>query len=500
MNKEIVNENKNNDSRADKLKKYSLASVLLLAAIIILGNILLDKVLGKALTFDFSYSSQNSISQTSVDYLDSLSPDTHIRIVGLFNRPSNVEGTIYQYIIPLLDDYVKKGDGKVSVEYIDPNEKPSIISELDPDNSFDLASQTESFVVYYNGRIRIISPIDCYYYDESYYSTYGTYVITGSNTEFTFTNTMYALTRGISKKAYIITGLKEEGNENLTKILESMLMDVEMLPDSDSFEIPEDCSLLILNGPNSDISEKMYVEISEYMKNGGKLFVAVDYSTYNVTETYVRLNLLLNQMNINIDPLLIYENDGGYQLSGSAVNSVVTVSNEFSSYVSSSYMTSSYARNIRESDNPNQDYIAKAVLGTSSNAQTLMLDSSGSVIQNGVENNGLHYVAMYSVKDGVVPSEVFVFGTMAFSSDDYINQHSLNDINVDFFKACVRELTDTSTDSQINILSKNINSYNLDATKATTSTSTLMLIVFMLLIPIVLIAMAVIVYFKRKNL
>ena len=500
MNKEIINENKNNDSRADKLKKYSLASVVLLAAIVILGNFLLDKVFGKALTFDFSYSSQNSISQPSIDYLDGLSPDTHIRIVGLFNRPNNVEGTVYQYIIPLLDDYVKKGDGKVSVEYVNPNERPSIITELDPDNSFDLASRTDSFVVSCNGRIRVISPIDCYYYDENYYSTYGTYVITGNNTEFTFTNTMYALTQGISKKAYIVSGLKDDGNDNLTKILESMLMEVVMLPDSDSFEIPDDCSLLILNGPNSDISEKMYVEISEYMKNGGKLFVAVDYNTNNVTETYDRLNQLLNQMNINIDPLLVYENDAGHQLSGSAVNSVVTVSDEFSSYVSISYLTNSYARNVRTSDNPNPEFVTKPVLATSSNAQTLRLDSTGNVVANGVEDIGQHYVAMYAVKDGVVPSEVFVFGTLAFSSDDYISQHSLNDINVDFFRACIRELTDTSVDSQINILSKNIDSYNIDATKATTSTSTMMLVIFMLIIPIALIALAVIVYFKRKNL
>ena len=255
-----------------------------------------------------------------------------------------------------------------------------------------------------------------------------------------------------------------------------------------------------MNGPNSDISENMYVAISEYMKNGGKLFVAVDYSTYNVTEDYFRLNQLLNQMNINIDPLLVYENDSGHQLSGSAVNSVVTVADDFSSYVSFSYLTSSYARNVRESDNPNQDYVARPVLGTSSNSQTLKLDSTGNVVENGVVDIGQHYVAMYSVKDGVVPSEVFVFGTLAFSSDDYINQHSLNDINVDFFRACVRELSDTSTDTQLNIMSKNIDSFNIDATKATTSTSTMMLVVFMLLIPIALIAMAVIVYFKRKNL
>ena len=132
MSKEIIKDNSQNDNRAEKLKLYSIGSVVLLALIILLVNFLFDKIFGKALTFDFSDYSQNSISQESVDYLDSLPADTRIRIVGLFNRPDNGSDTKYQYIIPLLDDYVKESDGKVTVEYIDPTEHPSIIASASP--------------------------------------------------------------------------------------------------------------------------------------------------------------------------------------------------------------------------------------------------------------------------------------------------------------------------------------------------------------------------------
>ena len=47
---------------------------------------LFDKIFGKALTFDFSDSAQNSISQESIDYLNSLPEGTTIRVIGLFNR------------------------------------------------------------------------------------------------------------------------------------------------------------------------------------------------------------------------------------------------------------------------------------------------------------------------------------------------------------------------------------------------------------------------------
>ena len=61
-------------------------------------------------------------------------------------------------------------------------------------------------------------------------------------------------------------------------------------PVSDNFTVPEDCDLLILNGPNNDISEKMYVSITDYLDNGGKMFVAVNYSLQNVSEKYDKLN------------------------------------------------------------------------------------------------------------------------------------------------------------------------------------------------------------------
>ena len=81
MSKDNSSEKINSDVRADRMKLFSIGSVVLLAAIILLVNFLFDKILGKAMTFDFSDSSQNSVSKETIDYLDALSPDTRIRIV-----------------------------------------------------------------------------------------------------------------------------------------------------------------------------------------------------------------------------------------------------------------------------------------------------------------------------------------------------------------------------------------------------------------------------------
>ena len=98
------------DSRAKTLKIYSIGSVIILIAIVVLLNILVSGLLGDALTFDFSATSQNTISQQTRDFIDSMPENAHVRIVGLLERPADLQNSPYEYIVPLLDDYVKKSD------------------------------------------------------------------------------------------------------------------------------------------------------------------------------------------------------------------------------------------------------------------------------------------------------------------------------------------------------------------------------------------------------
>ena len=94
-----------------------------------------------------------------------------------------------------------------------------------------------------------------------------------------------------------------------------------------------------------------------YLSKGGKIYIAVDYNTLNVNEKFDRLNRLVNQMNINIDPLLVYENDPGYQRSGYATDSVVVAEDKFSDYSALPYLHSTYARSVRSLDSDGVSFL-----------------------------------------------------------------------------------------------------------------------------------------------
>ena len=88
--------NKKTDKRFENLKLLSVGSCLLLIGILLVLNILLDTLFGDKLTYDFSSTSQNSVSKQALSYIDALPEDTQVRIVGLFDRPDSLSGkTVY---------------------------------------------------------------------------------------------------------------------------------------------------------------------------------------------------------------------------------------------------------------------------------------------------------------------------------------------------------------------------------------------------------------------
>lgn len=492
---------KNRNERAHQLKVYALGSVLILGIIVLLVNVILDNFLGKALTFDFTDSRSNTISSESAKFIESLPDDTRIRVVGLFNRPDSFEEQEtqkYLYIVPLLDDYVKKSRGKISVEYVDLQMNPGIVKELDPSGAYSLSKMTGQFVVYYNGRLDIINPIDCYSIDTEYLDKYDKYMATGNNAEYTFTNSMMSLVKGFTNKAYFITGLKEGGSDQLKKLLKSMGVQSADLAVSDSFKVPDDCNLLILNGPNTDITEKMYVEIKDYLSKGGKVIAAVEYYIDNAHENFTNLNRLLNEMNINIEPCFISENDPSYQLEKNAMDSLADIAKGFSEFTTQKQLHITLARPLSSAGINNENIVSAPVLQTSSNASKSVADANNQAMQYGTDT-GIFNAAMYSANTQT-GGEIFVFGTLNFTADNYFSNYTLNDRNADFTKSCVRSMLPTSKSYNINIPVKKIDNYMLSAEKATTSSSTTVMIVFMIILPVILSSAAVIVYNKRKNL
>lgn len=479
------------DSRFSVLKTYAVLITIIVIALIIAINAVLDLIFGEQLTIDLSATAQNTISSVSVDYIDSLPADTEIRIVALMDKPTSLANSPYEYIVPLLDDYEYQSDGKITVEYINPEVYPTILTELDPTNANSL--EAGMFVMTCAGRISTFYPSDCFTYDQDYLQTYGSYYPTSNIVESTFTNAIVSVTSTLSQKAYFVTGLQEDTHTSFTNILNSLFIESEDLPISDSFTVPEDCDLLIINGPLVDISTNVADAIIDYINNGGKVVVSVDFY-YAAAESFPNLNTVVNTMNLNIDNSLVVENDSSYRLDDNGFSFLATVDSEFSTFTSSTTLKVAYSRPIRALDSTNANITVAPICYTTQNtALYSVVDEE--LVQGSA--TGQFNAAMYAYNSST-DAEMFVFGASSFTSDTYISSYGFSDPNVELVRSMLRSALDVQ--NSLVVESKQFADYSVNDDAATGSNATFMIIIFMIVIPLAFVITASVVYKKRKNL
>ena len=155
-------------------------------------------------------------------------------------------------------------------------------------------------------------------------------------------------------------------------------------------------------------------------------------------------------------------------------------------------------RPITEADTPYTYIQTSPIITTSTSSSIGMLDSStGTIIQS--VNLEQYNVGMYSTFTGTpTPPDVYVFGTLTFTSDEYISNFGFNDANVVLTRNIIRNML--AANDSVFVEGKMLSDYSIDTTKVNSNTVTVMTFVTVAIIPLAFVAAGVIVYNKRKNL
>ncbi len=483
------------DKRFKSLKIFSFGSCVLLIAILLLLNILLDGILGSRLKFDFSASLQNSLSKQGLEYINSLPSECSVRIVGLFDRPDDLSNSPFEYIVPLLDDMCSKSSGRISVEYKNPTKYPSIISELDPTGMHEL--EENIYVVKVGADVSTIDPyFDCFTYDNNYVYM-GYYVAVTNVSEYAFINTIVNLTNSERFNVYFLNGLNCGSHNEFSAVLSSLCCNSFDLPASDDFVVPDDCDLLVISNPSVDITENMYLSLTDYVIAGGKVLISVDFNNSNIAETYVNLNRFLSTFSINITSQIVSEYDMNYQLNGSPYSSLASKGDYFEGDSVEDRVRVQNARYIKEISSIDYDTFVYPLLLTSDSAVVTDAVMSGNQ-SDGNLVRGQYTLGLMSIINSVNSGKVICLGSDTFISDSYISTYGYNDANVSFIRLLLGEIFEVK--NSVDISAKPISDYSISPTKYTAASSSAVALLFIVIIPVLFVLMAFLVYRKRKNL
>ena len=153
-------------------------------------------------------------------------------------------------------------------------------------------------------------------FDEMYNSDYTVNYTTGQyeqkytlDAEGRITSAIQYVTSVIQAKMYIVSAHGERKlGDGVSALINKANIDMVDFDVKSATEIPDDCNMLLIDGPVSDISKEELDMYKNYLDNGGNAILAVAYTDKDMTN----YNSLLEYYGVKVSPAVIVEADGYY--------------------------------------------------------------------------------------------------------------------------------------------------------------------------------------------
>lgn len=339
-----------NISSAMQLKNgsFSLAVTAIVLAIIVVINLIIGQLPSKLLNWDLSETGLFSVSDTSKELLNNLDKDVTIEVVA---ETGSVDSRIEKFI-SIYGDL----SSHLKVSYVDPILHPEILTQYGISANSVVVSCADT------DKNQVISFSDIIVSQQNYYGY-------SSESEFDaegqLTSAVSAVTSESSKKIYLLRGHGESAiSQELGELLTKNSMTTSNLNLLETASVPDDCDLLIINNPTSDLGADEYTELHNYLYQGGNVLLL-----RGVTDTdLTNFNELMEDYGLTMVNSYIGDRERYYQRAQSAFYFFpVITSNDVNVETTSSILVGAVA-GMTASETTPDDVTLTTLLTTSNSA------------------------------------------------------------------------------------------------------------------------------------
>ena len=293
--RQLAAENKQSlSTRTAKVGGYSVVLALIVLAILVAVNVLFSVLPSKFTQFDISAAQLYSLTSDTKVVATNLDKDVTIYWITQAGQESTV-------LDKLLDRYQDMSD-HITVVKKDPDIYPTFAQQYT-----DETVVNNSLVVECGDKSRYISYNDIYQVDTASYYTTGS-VSQSFDGEGQITSAIDYVVSDELPKIYLLSGhgeatLSDTFSNELTRSNYETVEDFSLL---NVDEIPEDCDLLLINAPTSDISDEELTMLRGYVQGGGKLLVL---SGPQKETTLTNLDALLADYDVTVGNGIVVDTD-----------------------------------------------------------------------------------------------------------------------------------------------------------------------------------------------
>lgn len=239
---------------------YSVGITALVIVIIVIVNLIAGQIPEKYRNLDVSSTKIYDISKTSKKLLQNVKDNVTFTVLA------NKEETD-ERIVTFLSKYAALSS-KISVEWIDPVLHPSALKEYDAAENSIVVSCEDT------GKTKVVSFSDIIVADMSSYYYTGTVSEARFDGEGQLSSAVNYVTSDVERKIYQTSGHGEQTlSSTIQDLMEKNNYTLEGVNTVMNPTIPEDCELLLMYAPSSDLTEDEKKSVETYLKEGGKLML-----------------------------------------------------------------------------------------------------------------------------------------------------------------------------------------------------------------------------------
>ena len=261
--------------KSRKFKYGTLATVFTVIFIIaiILVNVLLGYMTERFVwEFDMTKEQLFDISEDTKEVIDDMTREVTITVLAdetVFRDAEQMLSNVYE----ILQRYEALGGGKIKVRYVNPNMNPKIFEQYN--TLGDLGNNY--LIVESDLRMKSMSPNSLYNIKVDEESNISYFV--GIRAEQQLTSALLFVTQeSVNTACWLRVHGEDYSKTQLDSILNKMNYDTQVIILAQD-EIPEECTLLIINAPETDYGPDEIEKLDAFFKRGGDAIVALSPET-----------------------------------------------------------------------------------------------------------------------------------------------------------------------------------------------------------------------------
>lgn len=462
-----------------KKGSYSAGIIAIVLAIVFAANLLVRQLPQDVLAMDMSDQKLYTIGSQTKNVINKLDADVTIYQIA-------TSGNEDAYIQKLLKNYADLSE-HITYKTLDPDLSPGLLSKYEAEELAD-----DSLIVVSDKRYTTVS------YDDIYESDYSSYYTTGT-TSYAFdgegevTSAINYVTTDDLPVMYTLSGHNEqELSDTITESIGKLNVEIKSTSLVNE-EIPEDCDILGIFAPEKDCTADEAKQIIEYLENGGKAIIAMQYSGSDMPN----FDDVLEAYGVQMEKGFVVETDNqqyvqnGYYLLPSIGSSDVT-----DSISSNDYVLIPWARGIKTLEDVRSTLEIKDILTTSSDSYSDVDYAADGSMEKALDDISGPFSVGVTIEENVdedTDTKLMLLGSYYLFDDQITQSYSL--ANIDLLTNAVTWMCGTSGSSV------SIDTKSLDVTYNTVAAGTANLYtgMFCVIIPLAIVVAGFVVWFRRRR-